>query len=248
MNAGSARVPGAISIRGIRLTNLALDDALNAIDGALAARTPVHIAFVNADCVNLAARDAAYQEALEGMDWVFTDGIGMKIAGQLLGRPVRANVNGTDLFPRLCGELAGTGRRLFLLGARPGVAAAAAAWAQAQYPGLVIAGTRDGYFDAAETAAVLADIRAARPDVLLVAMGAPRQEKWMHQHAANSTCLLMTNRKRYATSSATASAGESTSPTIIATRNRRWPATSSVWLSTPSDCAGWPPPKACRAN
>jgi N-acetylglucosaminyldiphosphoundecaprenol N-acetyl-beta-D-mannosaminyltransferase len=184
MAANPLAAPAAINIRGIRLTNLALDDALNAIDGALATQTPVRIAFVNADCVNLAARDADYQAALEAMDWVFVDGIGMKIAGQLLQQPVRANVNGTDLFPRLCAELAQSGRRIFLLGARPGVATAAAAWTQAQHPGLVIAGTQDGYFAEAEAPAVLERIRAARADVLFVAMGAPRQENWIRQHAA----------------------------------------------------------------
>lgn len=111
-------IPAAIKIRGIRLNNLAMEDALNAIDGALVNRTPVNIAFVNADCVNLAARDPAYQATLEAMDWVFMDGIGMKLAGKLLHQPVRANVNGTDLFPQLCTELGKNGRRIFFYSVR----------------------------------------------------------------------------------------------------------------------------------
>lgn len=175
--------PASLSIQGIRLDNLTMADALAAIRSALARHTPIRIAFVNADCVNLAAGHAAYREALATMQWVFIDGIGMRIAGWLLRQPVRANVNGTDLFPELCAELATGRRRMFFLGAKPGVAAAAASWAAAHYPGLVIAGTRDGYFEPAESAEVADLVRAAQADVLLVAMGAPRQELWIRQYA-----------------------------------------------------------------
>ena len=175
--------PAAIRIRGIRLTNLAMDDALNAIDAALAARAPVRIAFVNADCINIAARNEAYRNTLLHMDWVFIDGIGMRLAGKILHQPVRDNVNGTDLFPRVCDELALRRRRIFLLGANPGVAKAAAQRVQARHPGIVIAGTEHGYFSEAETPALIERIRAARPDVLFVAMGAPRQERWIEQYA-----------------------------------------------------------------
>lgn len=183
MKLTSMPIPAAIKIRGIRLNNLAMEDALNAIDGALVNRTPVNIAFVNADCVNLAARDPAYQATLEAMDWVFMDGIGMKLAGKLLHQPVRANVNGTDLFPQLCTELGKNGRRIFLLGAQSGVADAAAEWAKTHHPGLVIAGTQSGYFSEAEMPTILERIRESRADVLCVAMGAPRQENWINQNA-----------------------------------------------------------------
>jgi N-acetylglucosaminyldiphosphoundecaprenol N-acetyl-beta-D-mannosaminyltransferase len=106
----------------------------------------------------------------------------MKIAGRILGRPIRQNLNGTDLFPRLCGTLAASGRRLYLLGARPGVAEATARWAQQQFPQLQIAGTRSGYFDATEEEAVIAAIRRSGADVLLVAMGVPAQDLWLRRH------------------------------------------------------------------
>jgi len=76
----------------------------------------------------------------------------------------------------------GAGRSLFLLGARPGVAAAAAQSMRQRYPALRIAGTRDGYFDAAEEPAVIEQINASGADILLVAFGAPRQDLWLHQH------------------------------------------------------------------
>lgn len=176
----------SVKLDGIRLVNLALDDAVTAIECALAARQPTRIAFVNADCANIAARNDNYRQDLDGCDWVFVDGIGMRIAGKVMGQPVRDNVNGTDLFPHLCRMLALQGRSLYLLGARPGVAAAAADWAQRHCPGLKIAGTRHGYFPDADTAAVMADIRESAADVLLVAFGAPRQEGWIREHFAGT--------------------------------------------------------------
>lgn len=175
--------PAGIKIRGLRLLNLALDEAVAAIESAVLRRHPMRVAFVNADCINIAARDAAYREQLGDMDWVFVDGIGMRIAGQVLKQPVRDNVNGTDLFPLLCESLAGHRRSLYLLGGRPGVAEAAASWAKRRYPTLCIAGTADGYFDPHATDRVLSDIRHSGADVLLVAMGVPLQEAWISRHA-----------------------------------------------------------------
>lgn len=172
----------AIVIRDIRLVNIGLEDALNAIDAALVSRVPVKIAFVNADCINIAAHNMLYREHIKAMDWVFIDGVGMKIAGKILQQPVHANVNGTDLFPLLCEDFAKKHISIYLLGAKPGVAEAAAHWAQTHYPGLRVAGHHDGYFGTEQTPEVLAAIRASQADVLLVAMGVPRQEAWIHQH------------------------------------------------------------------
>ena len=169
-------------IAGIRLLNLAMDDVLAAIVTAVKRRVTTRIAFVNADCVNIAARDAEYHRCLAATDWVCVDGVGMKIAGRILGREIRDNVNGTDLFPRLCAELAAGGHSVYLLGARPGVAKRVAEWALARHPRLRVVGARSGYWGSYEEAGVIESIRAARPDVLLVAMGAPLQEKWLRRN------------------------------------------------------------------
>jgi N-acetylglucosaminyldiphosphoundecaprenol N-acetyl-beta-D-mannosaminyltransferase len=180
MNALS--LPAHIRIQGIPLINLDMDEALAAVEAALIGGKPIKVAFANADCANIAARNSHYRDDLAAMDWIFADGIGLRIAGKLLRAPVRANVNGTDLFPLLCDSLARSGKRLYLLGARPGVAAAAAAWAQNRYPGLQIAGTRHGYFSENEITDITGAIRASCADVLLVALGTPRQEAWIKAH------------------------------------------------------------------
>jgi N-acetylglucosaminyldiphosphoundecaprenol N-acetyl-beta-D-mannosaminyltransferase len=96
-----------------------------------------------------------------------------------LGQPVRDNVNGTDLFPRLAAALEGSGKRIYLLGGRPGVAEGVAGWLARNYPGVELAGWRNGYFSAEEETTVIEDIRRSGADVVLVAFGAPRQDLWI---------------------------------------------------------------------
>lgn len=181
-----------IRIFGMRLNNLTLPEAVAVLEKSLAEDSAAAMAFVNADCVNIGATDPDYLQSLDRMDQVFIDGIGMRVAGRLLGTPVRGNVNGTDLFPRLCQSLAASGKRLFLYGATPGTAQKAADWALATYPGLQIAGTRDGFGDSRQMPETIAAIQASRPDIILVALGAPRQEKWIQLHRSSfGSCILL---------------------------------------------------------
>ena len=171
-----------ICLMGISLDNLTLAEAVGEIVQALEGDRPQRVCFVNADCVNLAHRNAEYRETVRTADLAFADGIGMRLAGFVLRRPVRDNVNGTDLFPKLCETLVGGGKRIFLLGARPGTAERLTAWIADRYPGIVVAGCRDGYFPPAEEADVLGQVRRSRSDLLLVAFGAPRQDVWIARH------------------------------------------------------------------
>ncbi len=173
-----------ICLMGLPLDNLTLAEAVREIVQAMEGDQARRACFVNADCVNLARRHAEYREALRTADLVFADGIGMRLAGIVLGRRVRDNVNGTDLFPRLCEALEKRGKRIFLLGARPGTAEQLAAWIAGRYPGIVVAGCRDGYFPPADEADVIQQVRGSRSDLLLVAFGAPRQDVWVDQHLA----------------------------------------------------------------
>ncbi len=186
----STVVPAVLNIQGIRLVNLAMEEVLSAIESALFARQPTRISFVNDDCINIAARDANYRAALADTEWLLIDGVGMRIAGKLLSQPVRENINCTDLFPYLCATLARQQQRLFLYGARPGVAAAVAIWAHARHPNLRIVGTQHGYHRATEEAQIVADICASDADVLLVALGAPRQEAWIARNMRDTGVTL----------------------------------------------------------
>jgi exopolysaccharide biosynthesis WecB/TagA/CpsF family protein len=109
----------------------------------------------------------------------------------MFGNGVKDNINGTDLFPLLCERLANTAHSIFLLGAREGVAESTAANMQERYPGLVIAGCQDGYFTPAEEDMVIDRINASGADVLLVAMGAPQQEKWIAKNRERLNVSLL---------------------------------------------------------
>lgn len=180
----------SIRLMGTRIDNLSMDEAIAAIQQRMDGDGPTQVSFVNADCVNIAYRVPEYQQVLDRSGLVFADGIGMKIAGCVLRQPVRENVNGTDLFPRLCRALVGSQRRLYLLGGRPGVADAVARWVQTHFPGVQICGTRDGYFGPREEPAVVREIAAAQADLLLVAMGAPRQEQWIARYLNQLDCKV----------------------------------------------------------
>jgi len=146
-----------------------------------AARDPAHprfFAFVNAHCLNVAYRNAAYADVLRRCDRVWPDGVGVRIAGRRIGFPVPDNVNGTDLFPHLSG-------RIFLYGAAPGVARRAAKNIAEQYPRMTVVGAVQGYGD---ERAVIAEINRAEPDVLLVARGVPLQELWIAEHLHELRC------------------------------------------------------------
>jgi N-acetylglucosaminyldiphosphoundecaprenol N-acetyl-beta-D-mannosaminyltransferase len=168
-----------ITMFDIAIDNVTLGQAVEAILDRLEGDTATQVSFVNADCVNIACRSPEYLEALQQSDLVFADGIGVRVAGNLLGQPVRDNVNGTDLFPLLAAALEGTGKRIYLLGGRPGVAEGVARWLARNYPGVEVAGYRDGYFSAEEEGKVIEDIGNSGAELVLVAFGAPRQELWI---------------------------------------------------------------------
>jgi N-acetylglucosaminyldiphosphoundecaprenol N-acetyl-beta-D-mannosaminyltransferase len=167
---------------GIRIDEMAPQEALGAICAQIEAGQKQRIFFVNAHCVNIAFQDARYLRVLKQSEWVLADGSGVLWGAKLLGLPIRHNLNGTDLVPQLCAEAAARGLTVFLLGGLPGIAEQAAARLQRASPSLRIVGVRHGFFQPEEEPALLAEINAARPDVLIVAMGVPRQERWVTEH------------------------------------------------------------------
>ncbi|MEM8736058.1 MAG: WecB/TagA/CpsF family glycosyltransferase [Planctomycetota bacterium] len=171
------------AIQGIPLANVTMDDALVTIGTAAQSPDLHHFCFLNADCANLAYKDKDYEFVLRECDGVFADGSGLKLAGQLLNRPISDNVNGTDMFPLLCEKLQEENRSLYLLGARPGIAASVADWVQTSYPGVRIAGEQHGYFAEDQTDTIIDQINQSQADLLLVAFGAPKQDVWIADNA-----------------------------------------------------------------
>lgn len=183
MGRRSHRPVETLSILGVSIVNTTMDEAVSWLIARAGRDEPTSVAFVNPDCLNTAVGAPAYREALAHTTRVWPDGIGLHLACQMLGTPLKANVNGTDLFPHLCEAAAAGGRSLYLLGGKPGVAEAAARAMTARYPALRIAGTGHGYMDAIGERDAIAAINASGADMLLVGFGAPRQELWLQAHA-----------------------------------------------------------------
>ena len=139
--------------------------------------------FMNAHCCNIRRHDENYAKAVAAADMLLPDGIGVELAGRMTGTKLTTNLNGTDLVPALLAKAAQQNKSVYLFGGAPGTAEAAASTLVSTIPGLQIAGTRDGYAGAHNADAVIADINASGADILLVALGVPRQELWLHEHA-----------------------------------------------------------------
>jgi N-acetylglucosaminyldiphosphoundecaprenol N-acetyl-beta-D-mannosaminyltransferase len=153
--------------------------ALAWIDSAVAARRPRQICTANPEFLMAAQRDPEFRRVLLAADLVLPDGVGLLWAARWLGRRLPERVPGSDLIYRLADLAARRGWRVYFLGAAEGVAQAAAARLQALYPDLVVAGAFAGSPAPAEDDALVARVAAARPDLLLVAYGAPAQDKWI---------------------------------------------------------------------
>lgn len=139
--------------------------------------------FMNAHCCNIRRRNAEYKRAVAAADVLLPDGIGIELAARMTGQKLTENLNGTDFVPALLKRAAQMGKSVYLFGGRPGTADAAASQLIHTIPGLRIAGTRDGFAGAADPEAVIADINESGADIVLVALGVPMQEIWLHRHA-----------------------------------------------------------------
>jgi N-acetylglucosaminyldiphosphoundecaprenol N-acetyl-beta-D-mannosaminyltransferase len=159
-----------------------MDDALALIERFIAEGTPHHIVTADASMVVTYTQDAEFARIVDRAELVTPDGAGILWATRRLGTPVRAKVSGVDLSARCCALSAQKGWRVFFFGSAPGVAEAAAAQTRQRFPGAKIVGVRDGFFGPDEEPQVVEQIRAAKPDILLVALGIPKQEKFIHRN------------------------------------------------------------------
>ena len=176
-------------VLGVGFDDLTLAEAAQA-GAALVEGEGFHYAVTPHPEFILAARkDPAFRQVLLDADLVLADGVGVIHSAKILGRPLKGKVPGIDFAQRLIAWMAKNGKRLFLLGAKPGVAELAAANLKSKYPGLIVCGTHDGYFK--EDAPVVEAIRAAAADVVFVCLGAPKQEFWMAENGPASGAHLM---------------------------------------------------------
>jgi N-acetylglucosaminyldiphosphoundecaprenol N-acetyl-beta-D-mannosaminyltransferase len=174
-----------LTVLGVTIADVAMSEAVEIVHSMLRRRDSRarSVYFVNAHSLNVAAADRAYRDVLNAGDIVFGDGTGVRWAARLRGVRLRDNVNGTDLVPALLAATAGFGYRYFLLGADEESIDRAADHAAAAFPGWTLTGRHHGYLTNPDLDAEAVDrINRARPDLLLVGMGNPLQERWIEAH------------------------------------------------------------------
>lgn len=179
-----------MDILGVPVMALTAAQAVMEIDQEIDRGGIVRLAYLNAHGSNIAASNPAFLKVLKDF-WVFNDGIGVDIAARVLhGRVFPENLIGTDFTVRYLKDSRRTWR-IYLLGAKPGVAVAASKSLSNAAPRHEIAGVQDGYFASEDSLRVAQAIRASGADILLVAMGNPIQEQWIADFGAETGCRVI---------------------------------------------------------
>ena len=164
-------------ILGVRFDNLTQQEAAQRGRQLLEEDKFHYVVTPNPEFLLAAEKDPEFRRVLNAADLVLPDGIGVVYSAKILGTPLKERVPGIEFAEAMLSALNEMGGRLYLLGAKPGVAEEAGRRICARYPALVLCGTHDGYFK--DEQAILPEIAAAKPDLLFVCLGAPKQEKWM---------------------------------------------------------------------
>ena len=178
-----------IDVLGVGFDNLTLEEAI--AEGMRLVHTSGahYVVTPNPEIVEVCRENPAANAAVNQASLVLPDGIGIIKGAAILGTPLKERTPGIEFADRLMGKLAEEQLSVYLLGAKPGIAEKAAENLQKKHPGLQIAGTHDGYFK--EDAPVIQKIAESHADVVLVCLGAPKQELWMQKNGTATGAHLL---------------------------------------------------------
>ena len=176
-------------VLGVLYDNVTMQEALERGRALLEADAPAYCVTPNAEMAYEALHDEAFRAVLNGASLVLPDGAGVVLGAKILKTPLKQKVAGIEFAQNLLPILEENGKRLFLLGSKPGVAELAAEKMLQKHPKLCVCGTMDGYFK--DDSEAVARINAARADVVFVCLGAPKQEYFMQKHAPELNVRLM---------------------------------------------------------
>ncbi len=174
-----------VNILGFQIDNIRMAEAIPKISGFIKDRTPHHVVTANSLMLYVAMDNDWLKEVFHRSHLVVPDSIGILLAGKILGQPLAERVPGIDLMYQLFALCQKERYSIYLLGAKPGVAAQAAENIRQQFPGLNIAGTHHGYFDDREEDLVIKEISSLKLDILFVGLNIPRQELWIDKHLSS---------------------------------------------------------------
>jgi N-acetylglucosaminyldiphosphoundecaprenol N-acetyl-beta-D-mannosaminyltransferase len=182
MSGLARRCEDAINFMGINIAVLDTKALFDRVIEFVNDGKPHKVMYVNAHCMVVSQRDGTYRKVLNEAHLVYADGMSLVWGARLLGDYLPCRLTAADFMPRFFGLCAEKAFRVYMLGARPGVAEAAAETLKRDNPRLAIVGTYHGYFRPQEVEGVIENINKTSPHILLVGMGVPYQEKWIEEH------------------------------------------------------------------
>lgn len=174
-----------VSVLGVPISKVTMEEATHKIREFVKSDSFHSVITPNPEIIMLAKDDPAFHQIIEEADLVVPDGIGVVIASKLKkGNKLTERVAGYDLVQNTMKDATSEGYKYYFFGSKPGISEMAAEKMRATYPGIQIVGTRNGYFKPEDEEEIIEDINRSGANILLVALGAPKQEKWMTQNSS----------------------------------------------------------------
>ncbi len=171
-----------VEIVGVNIDNITFEDAAKKLEEFLNSENIKMIFTPNSEILVDAVKDLHFTEILNSGDLVIPDGIGVVIASKFYGKPIKERVTGYDLMCRLIELAYHKDKSMYFLGGKEGVAEEAAERLRQKYDNIKIVGMHNGYFDEEEEKIIIDSIIELKPDIIFVALGAPKQEKWIYEN------------------------------------------------------------------
>lgn len=174
----------------VPIHSVSMEEALDRAKAFLEEEGLKRIYTPNPEIVMLAQENPTLLDAIETADLVVPDGIGIVLASKIKGLGIKERVAGIDLMDRILRYCGDRGKSFYLLGGKPEVTPIACRKIEARYAGIRIAGYHNGYFPEAEEVKIVEEINKAKPDVLFVCLGAPKQELWIYRNRHRLNCKI----------------------------------------------------------
>lgn len=173
-----------IEILGCKIDNLSMEETLQKVEDFIKSGRPHQHVVVNVDKLVKASRDPELRRIINECALINADGMAVVWASRLLGKPLKERVAGVDLFESIMQRAAMKTWRVFLLGAQEEVVSRVKQDYERKYPGLTVAGYRNGYWEPEDEESVVGQIEAAQVDILFVAISSPKKEQFLNRYQA----------------------------------------------------------------
>ena len=175
-------VRSRVAVLDVMIDVVTMEEAVRTVEEFITQKKTHLVVTPNAEIIMMAQEDRQLAEIINNADLVVPDGAGVVWAARHNGDAMPERVAGYDLVQNLLAKASTQKYRIYMLGGAPGVVDKAKEMAEVHYPGVQIVGTRHGFFTKNDEAEIVSNIKSSCPDILLVALGVPRQEKWLTEY------------------------------------------------------------------